>query len=167
MDNLVSFRSNTDGTAAASLDWKRAHAELMMLAHRQATLDTEIGSWLLYARRARTHAWLGYASITEYARQLFGFTPRQTLERLRVAETLEELPVLDCAFREGKLCWSAVRELTRVASPETEAEWLAAAHGRGAHQVEEMVQGRTRGDRPSDPVKLAGKTWAHLRRPPA
>jgi hypothetical protein len=153
MDDLVSFRSSTDGTAAASLDWKRAHAELMMLAHRQATLDTEIGSWLLYARRARTHSWLGYASITEYARQLFGFTPRQTLERLRVAEALEELPLLDCAFTEGKLCWSAVRELTRVASPETESEWLAAAQGRGAHQVEEMVQGRTRGDRPGDPVK--------------
>jgi len=156
MDNLVSVRTNDDGkdhTVLSALDWKRAHTELVVLARTQAGPDMQIGRWLSYARRAATHAYLGYASIAEYARQLFGFTPRQTQERLRVAEALEELPALGRAFEEGKLCWSAVRELTRVATPETEPEWLAAAKGRGAHQVEEMVKGRARGDRPSDPVK--------------
>ena len=136
-------------------DWKRAHAELVGLAHQQARLDTRIGRWLLYARRATTHTWLGYASINEYAQQLFGFTPRQTQERLRVAEALEDLTMLNRAFGQGTLCWSAVRELTRVATPETESQWLAAAQGRSAHEIEEMVKGRARGDGPDDRVRAA------------
>jgi hypothetical protein len=69
-----------------------------------------------------------------------------------VAEALEELPVTQEALEQGELCWSAVRELTRVATPETEAEWLAVTRRRNAHEVEQMVRGHGRGDRPSDPV---------------
>src|SRR4026208_1654996 len=94
------------------LDWKRAHAELVGLARKQAGLDREIGRWLLYARRAGPHAWLGYRRIHEYAQQLFGFTSRQTQERLRVAEALEELSTLDSAVEQGKARWAAVRGLT-------------------------------------------------------
>jgi hypothetical protein len=158
MKDLVSACSidNLDHpTATGQLDWERAHVELLELARNQAALDTQIGRWLLYASRAATHAWLGYASIGEYAGRLFGFTRRQTQERLRVAEALEQLPTLASALELGQLCWSAVRELTRVATPETEAEWVAAAHGRSAHQVEAMVAGHARGDQPRDPANSA------------
>jgi hypothetical protein len=46
--------------------------------------------------------------------------------------------------------WSAVRELARVATAETELEWLAAARGRSVHEVERLVSGRRRGARPGD-----------------
>src|SRR4026209_1981967 len=137
------------------LDWKRAPAELVGLARKRAGLDREIGRWLLYARRAGTHAWLGYGNIHEYAQQLFGFTSRQTQERLRVAEALEELSTLDSAFEQGKLCWSAVRELTRVATPDTESKWLAGSDDRSARQIEHMVAGPPRGDDPQDRVNVA------------
>jgi hypothetical protein len=158
MKDLASSHSNDAAENQAVLpllDWKRAHAELVGLAHKQAGLDREIGRWLLYARRAATHSWLGYGSIHEYAQQLFGFTSRQTQERLRVAEALEELSMLDSAFEQGKLCWSAVRELTRVATPETESKWLAASNGRSAHQIEDMVTGHAPGDDPQDRVNVA------------
>ena len=35
-----------------------------------------------------------------------------------------------------------------MATPETEEEWLAAAQGKRAREVEEMVSGHERGDRP-------------------
>jgi hypothetical protein len=158
MNDVVSCPSHNgvkNPSTFRPLDWKRAHAELLELARNQATLDTQIGRWLLYALRAGTHAWLGYASVREYAAQLFGFTPRQTQERLRVAEALEELPALARALEQGELCWSAVRELTRVATAQTEAEWLSATRGRNAHQVEQMVKGRARGDRPKHPANAA------------
>jgi hypothetical protein len=44
-----------------------------------------------------------------------------------------------------------VRELTRVATAETEAAWLEAAHGRTAREVERLVSGRAKGDGPMDP----------------
>jgi len=76
-------------------------------------------------------------------------------ERVRVAEALETLPVLTTALEQGKLSWSAVRELTRVANPRTEQEWLRAASGRTLREVERCVAGRKPGDRPEDPADPA------------
>ena len=136
-------------------DWKRAHTELVRLAADQARLDWEVGSWLLKAVRSGTPLRLGYGSITEYANRLFGYEARFTNERLRVAEALEELPELSRALREGRSSWSVARELTRVATPETEAEWMAVAQGRTSREVERLVSGRRPGDRPDDPAEAA------------
>jgi hypothetical protein len=59
------------------------------------------------------------------------------------------LPELAEALRSGKLNWSVVRELSRVAVPETEHEWMLAARGKTARQVERMVSGLAPGDRPA------------------
>ena len=43
---------------------------------------------LLQAHRAGAHLRLGYASFYEYTERLFGYGPRLTQEKLRVAEAL-------------------------------------------------------------------------------
>jgi HAMP domain-containing protein len=131
-------------------DWKRAHEELVRLAKSRARLDRDEGRWLVVAAREGTHARLGYASFVEYVERLFGYSPRFTLEKLRVAEALEKLPALGRALDEGSLSWSVARELTRVAVPETEGEWLAGAAGRTARDVERLVSGHARGSKPSE-----------------
>jgi hypothetical protein len=131
--------------AAAECDWKRAHAELVRHAADQARLDWEVGSWLLQAARSGTPLRLGYGSITEYAHRLFGYEPRFISERLRVAEALEELPELSRALRDGRSRWSVARELTRVATPETEADWMAVIQGRTSREVERLVSGAAPG----------------------
>jgi hypothetical protein len=145
----VGRRDETEHSDAC--DWKRAHNELVRLARDHAQLEWDVGRWLLRARRAATALRLGYASMAEYAHRLFGFDGRFTSEKLRVAETLEELPELTRALREGELTWSAVRELTRVATPSTETDWLAVARGRVSRDIERIVSGRKTGDRPEDP----------------
>jgi hypothetical protein len=79
---------------------------------------------------------------------LFGYTPRSTQEKLRVAEALEELPELTHALESGALSWSALRELTRVAAPDTEQQWLELAQGKTVRQLEELVAGKRPGDTP-------------------
>jgi hypothetical protein len=81
---------------------------------------------------------------------VFGLSRRATEEKLRVAGALEALPELAEALRSGKLNWSVVRELSRVAVPETEHEWILAARRKTARQVERMVSGIAPGDRPAD-----------------
>ncbi|MBN1605691.1 MAG: hypothetical protein JW940_03620 [Polyangiaceae bacterium] len=137
------------------VDWQRAHAELERLARTKARLESEEGHWLLCAARTRVHVELGYASFTEYVARLFGYDARSARERLRVAEALEELPELGRALSSGQLCWSAVRELTRVATAETEAEWLEAARGKTSRELERDVSGRKPGDRPADPAQVS------------
>jgi hypothetical protein len=143
-----------DPTRGAS-EWREAHEALSRLARQRAGLDFEEGTWLLAAQRAGVHARLGYGSFFEYIERLFGYSPRLTHDKLRVAAALEGLPQLAQALREGAATWSSVRELTRVATPETERAWLGAASGRTAHQVERLVSGHRTGDLPSAP-KTAG-----------
>src|SRR5262252_9859995 len=80
-----------DGTHDA-VSWRRAHEELVRLALKRAGLDFEEGRWLLRALRSGTHVELGYASFLEYTERLFGYGPRLTQEKIRVAEALEGLP---------------------------------------------------------------------------
>jgi hypothetical protein len=128
--------------------WETAHAVLSRLAQENATAGAEEGRWLLSAFRAATHLHLGFGSFHEYIERLFGYKPRTTQEKLRVAAALEGLPALKAALETGRLSWSAVRELTRVADGKTEHEWLQVADGKSLRQVEELVAGRQLGDSP-------------------
>jgi Holliday junction resolvasome RuvABC DNA-binding subunit len=44
-----------------------------------------------------------------------------------------------------------VKELTRVVTPTTEAQWLACARGRNVRDIEALVAGHKKGDLPTDP----------------
>jgi 5-methylcytosine-specific restriction endonuclease McrA len=134
-------------------DWQAAHEALLRLALARAGLDFEEGQWLLAAHRSRAHERLGYGGFVEYVERLFGYAPRLTYEKLRVAEALETLPELGQALREGAVSWSCVRELTRVATPETESTWLARARGRTVREVEKLVSGHRPGSLPDDPAE--------------
>ena len=76
------------------------------------------------------------------------------LERLRVARSLAELPVLESLFAVGTLSWSKVRELTRVADADCEAELAAAAIELSASETAELCR-RWR-HRSDDPDAAAG-----------
>ena len=65
-------------------------------------------------------------------------------EKLRVARALESLPKIRAAFGEGRLSYSKVRGITRVAVAETEDYWLhIGLNGTAAH-VERTVRGYRR-----------------------
>jgi hypothetical protein len=77
-----------------AVDWRQAHEDLSRLARARAHLDWEEGRSLLRALRAGAQVHLGFASFAEYVERFFGYRPRWTEERLRVAEALEGLPEL-------------------------------------------------------------------------
>jgi hypothetical protein len=133
--------------------WQVAHAALVEIARERAGLDFEEGRWLIAAQRASVDRQLGYGSFIEYAERLFGYTPRVTQEKLRVAQALEALPELSHQLRDGTLTFSQVRELTRVATPETERIWAESARDRTSRQVERLVSGRPPGSLPDSPAR--------------
>ena len=134
-----------------ALEAERAHEELLRIACERARLDRHEAHWLMVAYRTQANRLLGIASFAEYSERVLGHTPRVTEERLRVARALQDLPELAHALESGSLCWTAVRELTRVATPETERQWIAAAHRRTVREIEGMVSGLSRGAEPGDP----------------
>ena len=159
---MAASASNGDSNHAAPSGWEHAHEVLVGLARSRAGLDLEEGRWLLMASRERVDRRLGYASFVEYVERLFGYAPRLTQDKLRVAEALENLPELAAALERAETCWSTVRELTRVATPKTEKAWIDAACGRSVRDVESLVSGRARGSLPSDPAN--GSLRRHILR---
>ena len=125
--------------------WHQAHEALVRIAKARAGLDFEEGRWLLQAHRSGTHLRLGYASFHEYTERLFGYSLRISQEKLRVAEALEDLPETARSLQSGTISYSHARELTRVATPPTEKEWLEAAQGRTVREVEQLVSGHRPG----------------------
>jgi hypothetical protein len=154
------FRDNTVECAgdwalgAANATTTPSHAEidrhLRRLATQRAGLDAEEARWLRRADDADCWRALGYVHALEYLEEVFGYAPRTAQEKLRVAKELGNLSALENELEAGNMPYSVVRELTRVATPETEVNWIDKARGRNYRQVEQMLAGRKKGDEPTD-----------------
>jgi hypothetical protein len=156
------------------LDWRTVDRALRAIRHSRAALDAEEMHWLRQAEALEIWRPLGMVSVLDYLERELGYAPRTAQDRLRVARALGPLPRLTAALAGDELAYSAVRELTRVAMPATEASWVAAAAGKNLRQIEELVAEHRPGDRPDDPpdpkarmhtvrFELAAETFALLR----
>ncbi len=67
--------------------------------------------------------------------------PTAAREKVRVARALRELPLVQEAFGSGRLSYSQVRAITRVAAPEDQERWIDAARCSTAGQLERLVRG--------------------------
>jgi hypothetical protein len=71
----------------------------------------------------------------------FGLGVRETRERVRVGRALRTLPRIEQAFIHGELSYSRAREFTRVATAQTESDWLALAQTLDMRAFERRVAG--------------------------
>jgi len=90
----------------------------------------ERGGWLKW----------GSASCAEWLHWRCDLSLSAAREKVRVAHALNLLPKTSEAFAAGRLSYSKVRALTRVVSPETEAEMLSFALEVSAALVEQRCQ---------------------------
>jgi hypothetical protein len=83
-------------------------------------------------------AWepLGFARPADYARERPGLSGRELHDLAHVDAALARLPAIDSALGSGQLGWTKARLLCRVATPEDEVRWLAAAGQLSAIRLE-------------------------------
>jgi hypothetical protein len=143
--------ANDDVVLDGAVTWDVVHAQLTQIAKRRATLDAEEARWLRRAEALQIWKPLGMVNALDYLERTLGYAPHAAHERLRVARSLGGLPVIERAFVDGRLGFTAVRELTRVATPATESAWVAAAVGKSLRELEPMVANHQPGDHPDDP----------------
>ena len=160
--------------AQRARDWRVVDRALRSIATRRAALDADEARWLREAEALQIWRRLGMVNALDYMERTLGYAPRAAQERLRVARALGSLPELEGALSRGELAFCAVRELTRVVTPQTEATWIRAATDKNLRQIEELVAGHGPGDKPEDPAdpdirtrivrfELAPETYATLR----
>src|SRR4030095_6078625 len=96
-------------------------------AHPALGRDGTVGSFR--RRQLRTLAQLAVRDRAQAAR-----------EKVRVAPALTDLPLISAAYRDGRLSYSKVRAITRVATAETEADYVEIATSATAAPVEKIVR---------------------------
>jgi len=94
---------------------------------------------------------LGFPSTAHWLNYQCGVGMNAARERVRVGRALQALPLLRTAFAAGKLSYSKVRALTRIAEPSTEGYLLEFATYGTAHHVERLVAQTRRVRRLNDP----------------
>jgi hypothetical protein len=131
--------------------WMRLHGEMKSETRWRSAWDARRARHLREADAMQLWNHFGYISILEYLEREHGIDPRTANDRLRVSHALSDLPMLEAELEDGTFQYSHVRELTRVVTPQTEDEWIAATKGKTVAEVQQMVAGHKRGDGPDDP----------------
>jgi len=81
----------------------------------------------------------GFSDIYYYAEARFGFSPRKTRYLLRLARQLRRLPRIKKALAEGRLGWTKVSRIARVASEEDETMWLDSALSLSVRELDRKI----------------------------
>jgi hypothetical protein len=89
----------------------------------------------------------GFRSCAHWLNWRTGIDLGAAREKVRVAHALAALPLLSAAMARGEVSFSKVRALTRVATPDNEAELLVFAKAGTAAHIERVVRGWRRVDR--------------------
>ena len=96
----------------------------------------------LVAEFDRREGWAdSFTSCAEWLAWRTGRTLAAARENVRVAHALEELPLTAAAMKHGRLSYTKVRTMTRVATPETEATLLEYARSTSAARLEWLARG--------------------------
>ncbi len=99
------------------------------------------------ARVISTRSWerLGFARLADYARERVGLSAHQLQDLAHTSEQLAVLPVVEEALGSGRLGWSQVRLIARVAIPDDAARWVAFARRVRVRELEHAVRAVDRG----------------------
>ena len=96
------------------------------------------------------NGWSGCLSCAQWLGWRTGLAPGAAREHVRVARALGELPKLSDAMRRGRISYSKVRAVTRVATPDNEQTLLDVALAGTAEHVEQIARSWRRVDRSAE-----------------
>ena len=90
---------------------------------------------------------LGFPSLAAYADAFFQLRRSETFEYVRVAGRLVELTELREAFGHGRIGWSALKAITRVASIGSQSTWIDFVREHGVERTLAEARDALRGGR--------------------
>lgn len=127
------------------------------IAYATAGLNHRVVAYYLWDVEVRgLHQLRGHRTVARYATARFGMSRREARDLLAAGRALQDLTAIDDAFAEGRLCWSKVRELIKVAVPEHEERWLELALCSRIDELILAVRLAKKGEPPGDPDDRKG-----------
>jgi len=118
-----------------------------------------LGRLLLAIHRTDAYLEHGCSSGVHYAILQLGLSRKEARVLLLVARELESLPYLRYLANNGNIEWSKLREIVRVATPETERQWAELCSNHTYAQIEARVAQSQRGEIPPErPISTAPRS---------
>ena len=90
----------------------------------------------------------GCSNIFQYATRYLSLGEHTIAELLRTGKALAQLPLISEAFEKGQISSSHIREISRVATKDTEEYWRDTARGKTVREVEKLVAFTPKGGLP-------------------
>jgi hypothetical protein len=122
-------RPGDPGDADVQRDPHALDARLKELAVRRRGWDALVGHLAMLLRMCGLSSDMKFFSFGHYVEERLGMSERAVGQRIALARKLYELPKLGAALKEGRISYVKAREVARVASDRSEAEWIAKADG--------------------------------------
>ena len=116
------------------------HQKLLATLSKLARVERQ--AVLLFAEIAekKLHRHLGYSTMLAYAREELGFSDARYYQFQRLAEAFKELPKVKDAVASGELPWTKAREVAKVATAESQGEWIDEAKKSTSRELESKVR---------------------------
>ncbi|MGV8122560.1 MAG: HNH endonuclease [Candidatus Xenobiia bacterium LiM19] len=104
--------------------------------------------WIMEMDERKLYKDLGCSNVFQYATNCLSLGEHTIAEFLRTGKALAQLPLLSEAFEKGQISSSHIREISRVATEETEQFWCDTARGKTVREVEKLVAFTPKGGLP-------------------
>jgi hypothetical protein len=114
-------------------------AEIRRLVRSRQGRQVRIGRLLAEARAEDDATVLGYGSFAPYVRESLGISPRLARDLLWAHRRFAVLPLVEGAYREGRLSWAKTHLVLEIARPETQGAWLERARAVTTRYLEHEV----------------------------
>ena len=117
-------------------------------------MQKALAFWINEIDTRKIYREFGCSNIYHYATSHLALGEHTIAELLRTGKALEKLPLLSQAYEKGEISSTHIREITRVATPETESFWYEAAKKSTTRQIEKLVAFSPKGGLPPAQVQL-------------
>lgn len=136
-DEIECERQTERARFAAQLD-----GELLLACRGEAAARRHLGELSRQLLRDRSYQRLGFARLSDYARERLDVSARTVESAAWVAEHLDRLPLIAAAFDRSEISWARARALCQLASAEDEHEWLDRARRLTIAELAQLASAR-------------------------
>ncbi|MGV8125083.1 MAG: HNH endonuclease [Candidatus Xenobiia bacterium LiM19] len=148
------YEETVDDTLTHGLSGPEVHRRALEARKLFGKAQKALAFWITEIDARKIYREFGCSNIYHYATTHLALGEHTIAEMLRTGKALEHLPLLSQAYEKGEISSTHVREITRVATPETERFWYEAAKKSTTRQIEKLVAFSPKGGLPPAQLQL-------------
>jgi hypothetical protein len=123
-------------TLLPDLSAEEVHKNIMRCYHLRNRVDRKMLGWIEVFRRQHHAQELGTPITVRHIAKHLKVSRGEAYVMVKVARSLEDLPLLSAAFDAGDVSWTQTKAIAPIARPDTEKKWILFARDRDVGELE-------------------------------